>query len=258
MKHFEVAKFLGVMRTFQDLSSADRYASDLDKQLAEPSKRTLLESLEFFAGECEELALPATSDQVRRMIGEVTQSGNLSGLKKLLPEAMNRLQDECKRKTMMFVESGHIEYFSNSQFFDPKDPKAPKVSLQFSSASEDVAEAGRCLACGRPTACVMHLNRVMEVGLRALAAASGVGPQSDWGRYLSEIDKELQKRMKASGARTPDEQFYAEANVTFDSVRRAWRNPTMHVDKTYTEERAEEVLIAVRSFMRHLATRLHD
>ncbi len=32
----------------------------------------------------------------------------------------------------------------------------------------------------------------------------------------------------------------------------------MHIDKTYTEERAEEILIAVRSFMRHLATKLQE
>ncbi len=130
--------------------------------------------------------------------------------------------------------------------------------MQFSTANEDIAEAGKCLACGRATACVMHLNRVMEVGLKALAAAGGVGPQNNWGKYLSEIEQELQRRMKASGARTADEQFYAEAHAMFDSVRRAWRNPTMHVAKTYTEERAEEILIAVRSFMRHLATKLHD
>src|ERR1035441_10053543 len=104
----------------------------------------------------------------------------------------------------------------------------------------------------------MHLNRVMEVGLAALAKAVGVGPQNDWGKYLKEIDEKLQDRLVKSGARSPDEQFYAEAHVTFDGVRRAWRNPTMHVDKTYTVEHAEEILIAARSFMRHLATRLSE
>ncbi len=76
--------------------------------------------------------------------------------------------------------------------------------------------------------------------------------------YLREIDIKLRQRMATSGARTSEEQFYAEAHITFDAVRRAWRNPTMHVDKTYTPERAEEILTSVRSFMRHLATWLSD
>jgi hypothetical protein len=258
MKPFDVGKFLGVMRTFQGLSSDPKYADDAKLSVSEKSKKGLLDSMKFFADECEELALPATSDQIKRMSNKISTSEDFSELMKLLPEAMNRLEDECKRKTMLFVEASHIEYFSNAQFFDPKDEGEAKVSAQFSSAAEDIAESGKCLACGRGTACVMHLGRVMEVGLKALAKAVGVGGQNDWGKYLEEIDKELQKRMKASGARSLDEQFYAEAYVTFDSVRRAWRNPTMHVDKTYTEERAEEILIAVRSFMRHLARKLHD
>jgi HEPN domain-containing protein len=176
----------------------------------------------------------------------------------LLPELLNRLEDECERKVVMSIDSRYAEYFSNAQLFDSTDVEAAKVSGQFPSAAEDIAESGKCLACGRSTACVMHLNRVVEAGLKALALALGSGPQNDWGKYLSNIDKELTARMNASGARTADEQFYAEAQITIDSVRRAWRNPTMHIARTYTEERAEEILIAVRSFMRHLATKLHD
>lgn len=146
----------------------------------------------------------------------------------------------------------------DAQFFDSADPAVKKVSAQFSSASEDIAEAGKCLACGRATACVMHLARVIEVGLAALGAALGVGKQNDWGSYLRLIDKELQAKFQASGARSADEQFYSEAHVTFDGIRRAWRNPTMHVEKTYTVEHAEEILLSTRSFMRYLATKLHD
>jgi hypothetical protein len=103
----------------------------------------------------------------------------------------------------------------------------------------------------------MHLSRVAEVGLRALAAKLDVKPQNDWGKYLTEINDELDKRYKKSGARSEDEQFYAEAALAFDRMRRVWRNPSMHVDKSYSPERAKEILEAVRSFMKHLAARLY-
>ena len=141
-----------------------------------------------------------------------------------------------------------------------EEPKlfGDEVFMNFPSANEDIAEAGTCLALERPTATVMHMMRVVEAGLIVLAKAVGVTKQNDWGAYLREIEKALGASVKASGARSPDEQFYAEAATTFDNMRRAWRNPTMHSDRSYTLERAEEILQSVRSFMRHLATNLHE
>jgi hypothetical protein len=91
-----------------------------------------------------------------------------------------------------------------------------------------------------------------------LASALGVTRQNDWGSYLREIDKALDARVKTTGKRTPEEQFYAEVCVTLDGVRIAWRNATMHIENSYSAERAEEILVSVRSLMRHLATKLSE
>ena len=80
-----------------------------------------------------------------------------------------------------------------------------------------------------------------------------VGPQNDWGAYLREIEKELAKRAKTSGGRSPVEQFCAETAIRFDHLRRAWRNPSMHIDRSYSLETAAEIFDATKSFMRHLA-----
>lgn len=104
----------------------------------------------------------------------------------------------------------------------------------------------------------MHLMRALEVALAALAKTLSVGPQNDWGAYLNLIERELGTRVKAAGARTADEQFYAETASLFDHMRRAWRNPTMHVEKTYSPERAQDILQAVKSFMSHLALRISE
>jgi hypothetical protein len=103
----------------------------------------------------------------------------------------------------------------------------------------------------------MHLMRVCEVGLKVLAGALSVALQNNWGADLREIGKALDART-ASGRRGSDDQFYAEARVTLDGVRMAWRNPTMHIENSYSPERAEEILISVRAIMRHLATTLSE
>jgi len=254
MKPFRVYRFLAMVRSFQRLTSLGGFDEEVSAETREKASRMMAS----FAKECEEIGLSSTADQFRRLKLAWESGKEYSEINVLLPDLLNRLEDESKRKIMMSIDTRYAAYFTNAQFFDSADPLVPQVSTQFASASEDIAEAGKCLACGRSTACVMHLNRVMESGLKALASACGVGPQNDWGKYLEGIERELQKRLKTSGARSADEQFYSEAHAIFDSVRRAWRNPTMHIEKTYTEERAEEILITVRSFMRHLATKLHD
>ena len=143
-------------------------------------------------------------------------------------------------------------YFEATQLF------GDVVFNAFLSANDDIFEAGTCLALERATACVMHLNRALECALSALSKAVGVGKHNDWGSYIREIRKELDARADAAGGRSADEQFYAEAGANFDRLRRAYRNPTMHPEKTYSQDRAEEILLATRSFMVHLAIRLSE
>ncbi len=154
----------------------------------------------------------------------------------------------------MFFEpdSKYKEYFGGSQLF------GIEVFNSFPSANDDIAEAGNCLALERPTACVMHLMRVCEAGLKALAKALSIGERNDWGSYIRDINTELDKRAKTAGARSNQEQFYSEASASFDRLKRAWRNPAMHVDRSYTQQRAEEIFLAVKSFMVYLASHLSE
>jgi hypothetical protein len=167
-------------------------------------------------------------------------------------ELVNRFKDELSARTVVTVSPRHAKYLKGGTLF------GDDVFNAFPSAADDIAESGACLTFERGTACVMHLMRAAEVGLSALAKSINVGKQNDWGSYLREIDKELVKRAKTSGTRSQDEQFYSEAATSFDHLKRAWRNPTMHVDRSYSPDRAEEIFQAVGSFMRHLATKVSE
>jgi len=94
--------------------------------------------------------------------------------------------------------------------------------------------------------------------LAALPKTLVLKKQHDWGAYLRKINDELETRRKSSGARSLPEQFYAEVGITIDRMRVAWRNPTFHVDKSYSTDRAEEILRTVQSFMTHLATEVSE
>src|SRR5271170_1621727 len=46
--------------------------------------------------------------------------------------------------------------------------------------------------------------------------------------------------------------------ISLDAVRVAWRNTTMHVENKYTQEEAENIFIAVKGFMKKLASRCDE
>lgn len=205
-------------------------------------------AVELLKTYCDEINLPIT----RRLLRDIERASTVTDLLSAYTHIKRTLQIELENRVFLEPDARYKEYFRKSTLFG-----AP-VFTAFSSANNDIFEAGTCLALERPTACVMHLMRVMEAGLKALAVTLGIPPQNDWGAYLRKIETELETRYRASGARSADERFYSEAALGFDRVRRAWRNPTMHVENSYSAEQAEEILQAVKSFISFLATRISE
>ncbi len=99
-------------------------------------------------------------------------------------------------------------------------------------------------ALGRSTASVFHLMRCMEIALRSIARCLEIPDpirpaERNWGAILRELKKAMDER-SAGGKWTKDDlQFFENAYVSVDAVRNSWRNPTMHVERTYTEEDAD-------------------
>ena len=170
-------------------------------------------------------------------------------------ELRRRIVDELEGKVFFYI-SDHVELLSDSMPFGEQADEA------FPSARYDISEAGRCLALRRPTACVLHLMRVLEVALGGLAVALSLIPtDGNWNTILNDIEKEIRARSKAThGQEWKDkgEPFFAEAATHFRFIKNGWRNHAMHGRDIYTEERAEEIYDSVRSLMNHLSERLSE
>jgi hypothetical protein len=50
--------------------------------------------------------------------------------------------------------------------------------------------------------------------------------------------------------------FFSNATADLRSVKDAWRNPTLHIERIYDGEEASEIWNAVKTFMRGLAQKL--
>jgi hypothetical protein len=75
---------------------------------------------------------------------------------------------------------------------------------------------------------------------------------------LGKLKQNLIRAPKRQGHVQLMNSFMQKPPANFDRMRRAWRNPTMHPDKTYSQTRAEEILLSVKSFMVHLAGKLYE
>jgi hypothetical protein len=57
---------------------------------------------------------------------------------------------------------------------------------------------------------------------------------------------------------TGDGALFASLFALLEAVRNPWRNATMHVENKYTYDEAEHILVAVKGFMRKLASRMDE
>src|SRR4051812_31350538 len=154
-------------------------------------------------------------------------------------------RDEIEAR-FLFVMSG-----TNVALYDPGEPLfGAAVEDGFPSSAFDISEAGKCLACGRWTAAVMHLMRALEAPLAALAAHVGVPGGANWNKQLNEIESRLRLVSKSRDG-ADEEQWAAEAASHFRAIKNGWRNRAMHGQETYDEERATQIYEAVRALLRH-------
>jgi hypothetical protein len=117
------------------------------------------------AEQCDELGLAVSAEMARKGLKDIT---SYRSLRLAVNQFMNTMFIELNNRTFYAPTHNLIKYYGQTTLF------GVDVFNKFPSANDDIEEAGTCLALERATACVLHLNRALEVGL--------TGP-SDYLRY---------------------------------------------------------------------------
>ena len=96
--------------------------------------------------------------------------------------------------------------------------------------------------------------RVMEAGLKVFSKELGVPYAPSWESYLGQVKKiigsDWNSKTTAEKDRLP---FYKDIAGDLYSVKVAWRNPTMHIEKKYEPGEALQIHNCVKQFMIRLA-----
>ena len=174
---------------------------------------------------------------------------------------------------MVLYNSIHTELAAQLFFVIPEDRKqwfydenralfGNPVDSAFPETTREIAEAGRCFALDRWTACVFHLMRATECALHRWASDLNVPlnrpvEQANWQEILDASEKKLKGigQQPRSTQRDLDLEYFNETAVHFSYIKDAWRNHVSHSKRTYDEREAISILTHVRSFMEKLASR---
>jgi hypothetical protein len=148
------------------------------------------------------------------------------------------------------------------RFLNIESQFSDELRDRFRTAADEIESAGRCIAFENSTACVFHLMRAIECAVKAIWATLNLAPpklSDNWGALIGPMDKQLAlPKNERIQLWATEEKFFAEAVADLRAVKKAWRDTTMHVERTYSREQAMKVFEASLGLMTHLATRLDE
>jgi hypothetical protein len=171
-------------------------------------------------------------------------------LRAKLTDLSNRIIDELGNQLFLTITPNKAKYYNPSKPIFGKD-----MIEKYPGISEDINEATNCFAFDRYTACVFHLMRVMESAVQKLGEKIGIPItltyDMQWQSIINEIRRELNKLFPKHGNK---ERIKFESILGYlETVKIAWRNPTMHPKSTYAEEEAKSLMDTVGIFLKELA-----
>ncbi|MGA2410100.1 MAG: hypothetical protein ABSG46_06890 [Candidatus Binataceae bacterium] len=142
------------------------------------------------------------------------------------------------------------------------------VQAAFPAANDDITDAVECYALDKHTACIFHLMRVSEHGLRYLAQRLRVrltdkGKNqpiefAEWDKIITAIRNKITtaRQLPKGPKRETQLQKWSEAADHCEYMKDNWRNAVSHARKPYDEADALQASNRVHAFMSFLASSL--
>lgn len=230
-----------------DLAGISRLSTEKADQ---DTMERLVNHLNTAKDNAEGLGLNATQAKISRVLNDYEkETPTLPHIGRDCDDILERMKDELDVQLFLIVDTTRTRFYKR-----PLDGWESVVD-QFPSASFDIEEAGKCLSLDRGTASIMHLMRVLETGLYALADDLLIPKvEPNWHNAIQQIEKAI-RGLDKNDSRT---QTYSAAAAHLFNVKDAWRNSVAHAGQAYPVDKAEQIYENVRAFMQTLVTHLGE
>ena len=257
---------------FSQLSQYFQIASyhEPNKEISDADRKWFLNTICLNAPLfCRDMDLPESFSSLIRFSEALKNEGlkmTYSELIWTLHNLIELIKSEASKRLIFIVPNELKQYFNNDKLF------GEKIKEGFPSASEDLKEAGNCLAFGNNTACVFHLMRVVEWGLRALCENLKIKTTkktklsgrivhipisySEWDHILTELDAKINEfsQMKRGKKKQLAQEIYLPMILDVRAIKDAWRNHCMHARVNYNYEHALMIFSHVKHLFNALAS----
>lgn len=172
----------------------------------------------------------------------------------LIPEYSNNLLTELSANWFLAIPADQRELYEQRTA-----PFGDAVEARFPKAAKDIRAAARCFALNEWTACVFHLMRTLEHGLRWLAVEVGLGADAmaheNWKNVIDLIEAKI--RAMEGLPKSPEKiarlKELSRLASQFRYFKDAWRNHVSHAHESYDDREAENVWHHVKTFMEQMA-----
>jgi hypothetical protein len=222
----------------------------------------VLGRLKYIQAQCVRVELVACARYIDSVLAEFTLGATPPQLMHEATTLKRLIKNELWERRFLYVP------VEKAKMWFAIDAEWGTIIAKFKQSEDDCREAVYCFAVGRNTACVFHLMRAVEHGMRSLAAKlriknvpSGKSTRpvawSEWQAVIDAIEGKARQTvgaMKAGPARDVKQRFYGDAIASIREFKDAYRNHVMHTRKNYQEKEAQLLLAHVRTFMDKLAT----
>jgi hypothetical protein len=190
---------------------------------------------------CEDIGLKLSSEFAQELHDELDESPTNRRFAEQLGHLADLIKLEMRMALFFYVPPDQAEFYGKPELL------GKGVIDKFPQLTEDIVDAGKCLAFGRATAAVFHLMRIMEFGTQKFGAKLSVTfpTNKNWQVILNEADKAI-RGLNQKSVRT---KRLAAVSAHLYTVKLAWRNEVMHPKQTYTIDEAKEIFGAVKGFM---------
>jgi hypothetical protein len=245
---YDVLKYAAA--DFYKLSEEFQAFAMMPREALNPAQKERLQaSIVILYENCQKLELPLSNNQIQEVVHAVN-STNLDRINDAFAQLQRRVYEELQAKVCFCLPGHKVKYWH------PMWLSETKIYDNFRSAWDEFQRAGHCYAFGENSACVFHLMRIVDFGLRKVAERLKITYDArNWMGIAKAIQKNMEQEYKT---KTDDwkklEPMYAEILTDIQAISRGHRNQVLHeLEKKYEDRDAEHMLNVVEGFMLHLA-----
>jgi hypothetical protein len=228
--------------------------------IPEAEKERIMSQMQFVAERCRQLALSNTQDRLLRCFSLLQRTTTYGDLNRELITLYEAIEDDTKEEYFYHYPRVKVMVLIEIAEWLP-------IFDAFPSARNEIDAGLDCYALGHPTACVFHMMRAAELGMRALARERQVTfPRqplewTNWQNILEVTEKNAKMAttgMRSGPAKDAALAFYNGAIAHLHALKDMYRNSVMHMRRSYDDLEAQQAMVRVRDFMTGLSRKIGE